>query len=115
MAQLSVEIQFPVHYILKNDLMQNAKNQGQHLISNLNKFQKIKEVRGKGLMIGAETNSKASKIVANCSKRGLLINSPAEKVLRFLPPLTINKKIINNSLKILKSEFCGKQYCHCLG
>ena len=63
----------------------------------------IKEVRGRGLMIGMEMKEKPDKIVKKCMERGLLVNLTAEKVLRFLPPLIITNGIIDNSIEILKS------------
>ena len=44
----------------------------------------------------------AKEIVKKCNENGLLINSPEEKVLRLLPPLIINKDIIDGAIKILK-------------
>ncbi|MDL1970643.1 MAG: acetylornithine transaminase [Candidatus Desulfofervidaceae bacterium] len=54
----------------------------------------IKEVRIRGLMIGVELHQKAAPIVENCLKRGFLINAVQEKVLRFLPPLIIDRGTI---------------------
>src|SRR5581483_7223886 len=44
----------------------------------------------------------AAKIVEDCLKAGLLINATAHKVLRFIPPLTIGKKDIEQGLAILE-------------
>ena len=52
-------------------------------------------------MVGMEMKSKNDNILKKCVDNGLLVNSTAEKVLRFLPPLTINKKIIDKAVKIL--------------
>ena len=48
----------------------------------------VKEIRGKGLMIGIELDSPCGDLVARAFDRGLLINVTAEKVVRLLPHLT---------------------------
>ena len=48
----------------------------------------VKEIRGKGLMIGIELDSPCGDLVARAFDKGLLINVTAEKVVRLLPHLT---------------------------
>ena len=48
----------------------------------------VKEIRGKGLMIGIELDSPCGDLVARALDKGLLINVTAEKVVRLLPHLT---------------------------
>jgi acetylornithine/succinyldiaminopimelate/putrescine aminotransferase len=67
------------------------------------KHKVIKEVRGKGLMIGLELNITCKDIADKCLEKGLLVNCASDNVLRFLPPLIINKKIIDDSVNILDS------------
>ena len=52
-------------------------------------------------MIGVDTKIKAKPLVEKCLKKGLLINSTDENTLRFLPPLIIDKKIIDDSIEII--------------
>ena len=96
---------FTVDCIIKNKLMQNAQKQGEYFIKKISSinYERIKEIRGKGLMIGVETKANAKDIVKKCIEKGLLINSPEDDVLRFLPPLVINKNIIDDSIKILEN------------
>lgn len=93
-----------IEYILKNKLMDNAQKQGEYLIKKLNsiKSMSIKKIRGKGLIIGMEMAEKPDNIIKKCLNQGLLINLTAEKVIRFLPALTITKTIIDDSIEILK-------------
>ena len=49
----------------------------------------VKEIRGKGLMIGIELDSPCTDLVTRAMEKGLLLNVAAEKVIRLLPPLTI--------------------------
>ncbi len=98
---------FTVDFIMSKKLMENAAVQGRHLMDSLSKIgcDSIKEVRGKGLMVGIEMTQSPQQYpqqyVKESADKGLLINLTAEKVLRCLPPLTINKQIIDDSIKIL--------------
>ncbi len=87
--------------VLKN-CVQMGKILFQALQALKGRFPFIREVRGKGLILGMELEFEGSKIVEECMKKGLLINCAAYKVLRFLPPLTINKKEIERGLAILE-------------
>ncbi len=66
------------------------------------RFPFIREVRGKGLILGMELEDNGSHIVEECMQEGLLINCTANKVLRFLPPLIIGKRDIARGLAILE-------------
>ena len=63
----------------------------------------IAEVRGQGLMLGCELKILGADIVRDGLAQGLLINCTQDKVLRFLPPLTITKKEIDIGIKILEN------------
>ena len=62
----------------------------------------IRDVRGKGLIVGMELDVDGTQIVEECMKAGLLINCTAHKVLRFIPPLIIGEKEIERGLGILE-------------
>lgn len=106
---------FTVDYILNNKLIDNAAQQGDYLIKKLISLNRnnIKEIRGKGLIIGIELKNKTKKIdkakeiVEKCNEKGLLLNSPSKNILRFLPPLIINKEIIDDSMEILLETLYG--------
>ena len=67
-----------------------------------NNFGCIREVRGEGLMIGMELDFPGKDLVKASLEAGLLINCANENVLRFLPPLTVSKKEIDQAVEILK-------------
>ena len=50
----------------------------------------VKDIRGKGLMIGIELDSPCTDLVGKAMERGLLINVTVDKVIRLLPPLIIS-------------------------
>ena len=86
--------------------LDNCRQMGKYFFRGLEALQKrfsfIREVRGKGLMIGMELEMEGSKIADSCMQEGLLLNCTAYKVLRFIPPLTIKKKEIDRGLDILE-------------
>ena len=61
----------------------------------------VREVRGKGLMIGIELTQACSPLVALAKDRGLLINVTAEKVIRLLPALTMSDEESDNMVNLL--------------
>ena len=64
----------------------------------------IKEVRGKGLMVGISLDSAAPKEIAQkCVENGLLILTAGTDALRMLPPLTISYDELDKGLNILKT------------
>ena len=94
---------FTIDFIIKKKLMQNASAQGDYLVKKLKaiKSDSIAEIRGKGLMIGMEMKTKSDYVVKKCAEKGLLVNSTAENVVRFLPPLIVTKKIIDDAIDVL--------------
>ncbi|MBI3775635.1 MAG: aspartate aminotransferase family protein [Gammaproteobacteria bacterium] len=68
----------------------------------------VKEIRGKGLMLGIELTHDCRKLTALALERGLLINVTHEKVIRLLPPLVISDAEadqIVDGVSLLVSEF----------
>jgi len=66
---------------------------------------KIKEIRGLGLMVGMELQEEGQEIVKKCLEEGVLINCTAKKVLRFLPPLIVEKEEIDYLIGVLNKIF----------
>ena len=79
----------------KGDLMQSTIRGWKH--------PKITEIRGCGLMIGADITVEAWPILEACLAQGLLVLSAGKNTLRFLPPYTINDAEIAEGLAILKA------------
>jgi acetylornithine/N-succinyldiaminopimelate aminotransferase len=61
----------------------------------------IREVRGKGLLIGMELKREGDPIVRACLGKGMLINCAAGNVLRFIPPLILQRKDIDQLVDVL--------------
>lgn len=86
--------------IFENDLVSFVANYGEYLIQKLNEFKelnpdKIKEIRGKGFMIGIEISGSGKDIVDQMRERNILINSTNENTIRLLPPLITTKTEID--------------------
>jgi acetylornithine/N-succinyldiaminopimelate aminotransferase len=67
----------------------------------------IKEVRGRGLMIGMELSIPGKQIVLDAIEQGLLMNCTHDTVLRMLPPYIITEKEIDRGIRILNKVFKG--------
>jgi len=94
-----------INVIIEENLVENARETGNYLINRLgelkNKYRFIKDVRGKGLMVGMELEFPGNSIVDACLSRGLIINCTVENVLRFLPPLITTNKDVDMAIEIL--------------
>jgi acetylornithine aminotransferase len=84
-----------VNTIAQQQLCDNAKQQGDRLlgefINQLSGLSIVKEIRGRGLMIGIELTQPCGELVDQARDQGLLINVAAGNVIRLLPPLIIDK------------------------
>ncbi|HCS25843.1 MAG TPA: aspartate aminotransferase family protein [Spongiibacteraceae bacterium] len=86
-------------------LIDNAEAMGQRLLDGLRERlannKGVIKVRGKGLMIGIQMAGSCGELVAQALEAGLLINVTADKVVRLLPPLTINEQEIQGLIDTL--------------
>jgi acetylornithine aminotransferase/acetylornithine/N-succinyldiaminopimelate aminotransferase len=69
------------------------------------KYGFVKDVRGKGLLIGMELDFEGKDIVTACLREGFLINCTMGNVLRFMPPLIISEEEIDQLLDALDGIF----------
>ena len=93
--------------ILKKGFLQNVKKLSIFFHTELNKIKEqfpeiIKEVRGKGLLIGLQLNFDQTKFIQLLMENRLLTIRAAENVIRILPPLNVKKSEINFALKIIR-------------
>jgi acetylornithine/N-succinyldiaminopimelate aminotransferase len=92
--------------LVKGGVLKNCVQMGKYLVKSLEALKKrfsfIREIRGKGLLIGVELAIDGGKIAETCMQEGLLLNCTASKVLRFAPPLTITKREIDRAIALLE-------------
>jgi acetylornithine/N-succinyldiaminopimelate aminotransferase len=94
-----------INVILDENLLSQSKENGSYFQSKLNFLKEdhgiVEEVRGSGLMLGMELDVECGGIVNDMREEGVLINCAAGKVLRFVPPLVIEKEQIDTVSCIL--------------
>ncbi len=83
--------------------LQDVCEKGDYIRKQVSGFAGVQSVRGKGLMIGIDLETKqAGDVAKRCCEKGLLILT-AKSALRMLPPLTITYEEIDKGLSILES------------
>jgi predicted acetylornithine/succinylornithine family transaminase len=95
-----------------NIIIPAVEQLGLHFLQGLEKlkgkYSFVKDVRGKGLLIGMELDFPGKDIVTACIKEGLLINCTMDTVLRFMPPLIITEEEIDRLLETLDGIFAKR-------
>ena len=86
--------------------LNNVKKSSKYFFSNLNMLKEkypniIKEIRGRGLLIGAQLHTDQTKFIKKLMDNRLLTIRAAENVVRILPPLNVKTKEIDIALKII--------------
>lgn len=92
--------------LIDGNLMENAKKIGAYLQSKFEEYKAkypnlIKEVRGRGLILGMELTRPGREIANECLDYGAIINCTAGNVLRFVPPLNITKAHVDELISVL--------------
>ena len=97
--------------LLTDGWLEHCRNMGNYFMARLEELKKrhacIKEVRGLGLIIGVELDRPGAPVLEACVQRGFLINCAQEKVLRFVPPLVVTKKEIDQLIEALDAVLDG--------
>jgi len=93
--------------VLKKGFLSNVQKIAKYLHAELSKLQRefpkvIKEVRGQGLLVGLQMQKDQTKFIKKLMDNRLLTIRAGENVIRLLPPLTVNKKEIDQAVTILK-------------
>ena len=93
--------------IFKKGFLKNLKKVSKYFYKELDKIKKdypkiIKEIRGKGLLIGIQLHFDQTKFIKSLEKNYLLTIRAADYVIRVLPPLNVKKNEIDLALKIIK-------------
>ena len=94
--------------IFDDDFLQEVGRKGCKWWGSLEEIKKahpdrISEIRGMGLMIGMEFNEPCKDILPIARRHGLIFNCTAEKVLRFLPPLTVADEELDEGAELLRA------------
>ena len=87
---------------LTDELLADVRERGARLTAGLASLPAVIEVRGRGLMLGAELDRPAGPVVDAARERGLVVGSAGETVLRLTPPLTISTGELEHALELLQ-------------
>jgi len=91
--------------IEKENLMQNAEEVGNYLMEEITKIPELKNLRGKGLMIGFDVAGKLKDLKKNLLYKHKIFTGEAKpNVIRLLPSLALTKNDADKFLKALKEE-----------
>ena len=83
--------------LVDEKMVQRSRELGEYFKGRLQRIESehIKEVRGKGLFIGVELHTRARRFCETLQERGILCKETHDNVIRFAPPLVINKDEID--------------------
>lgn len=95
---------------IENDnLLTNVRNVGDYFIQRLRtlkeKYSFVKEVRGRGCIIGLELENSFEGIHLQLIEEGLIVNCTSDTVIRFLPPYIITNDDVDTAIEILDKVF----------
>ena len=99
--------------LTQDKLVENSANMGKLFREGLEQLKEkhsvIREVRGKGLMIGVELKFEVRDILMEGIEKGLLLLYSGRNILRLLPPLVITQEDVTKSLEILDVLFTNEE------
>ncbi len=93
--------------IVEEKLVENSSKMGEYFVQKLKEIpsKHVKEVRGRGLLIGVELKPEAKGARRFCvalQNKGILAKETHENVIRFAPPLIITKEIIDEAMVAIR-------------
>ena len=88
------------------DILRQAQEKGKWLMDEIKSLDRsdIREIRGKGLMIGVDFTCETKPLVQKMLEKGVLANATAGTVLRLVPPLNISFGDLKKVMKVLKES-----------
>ena len=84
-------------------LVDRSARMGRYLVDKLEglELEAVREIRGKGLMVGMELAVKCGPVVDYARENGVLLNCTSDSVLRFVPPLVITQEQIDRVIDVV--------------
>jgi acetylornithine/LysW-gamma-L-lysine aminotransferase len=68
---------------------------------------RVRDVRGRGLMVGMELRERVGPVVAGLRERGLLTVAAGATVVRFLPPLVVSAAEVDRAVELVAEELAA--------
>jgi acetylornithine/N-succinyldiaminopimelate aminotransferase len=87
---------------IDEELLANARAMGERLASGLRELPGVSEVRGAGLLIGADVAGAAVDVAARALEQRLLITTCGTNSIRLTPPLTVSARLVDQALATLR-------------
>ena len=87
---------------IDEELLANVSTIGERLAAGLRELPGVCEVRGAGLLIGAEVEGSAAEVVAAALEHKLLVTTCGSSSIRLTPPLTVSAGLVDQALATLK-------------
>ncbi|TVR78520.1 MAG: aspartate aminotransferase family protein [Chitinophagaceae bacterium] len=100
--------------IEKEKLLNSATEKGKLITDSFKKMQQqfpeIKEIRGRGLMIGVEFTFETKELISDLLHEGIIANATSGNVLRLVPPLNISNEDIHQIVNTIEKLLAEKKY-----
>lgn len=94
-----------INELLDRKLSDNAKKMGEYFMNKLKDLPHVRDVRGKGLLVGIEFDLPIGlDIKHNCIDRKLLVTLIGTSIIRMVPPLILTKADCDKAYEILKES-----------
>jgi acetylornithine/N-succinyldiaminopimelate aminotransferase len=87
---------------IDEELLANVRAMGERLTSGLCELPGISEVRGAGLLIGADVEAVAADVAAKALEQRLLVTTCGTNSIRLTPPLTVSAGLVDQALATLR-------------
>jgi predicted acetylornithine/succinylornithine family transaminase len=88
---------------IDGDLLADVRARGAQLAAGLAALPAVREVRGRGLLLGAVLDRPVGPVVDACREHGLLVLSAGPEVLRLTPPLVVSAEEVEHALRTIES------------
>ena len=102
-----------VETVINKQFLKEVEAKGKYLVTQLEKelqdISIIKEIRGKGLMVGIECSEEVAPFIKKLLNKGVLVLSAGTHVLRLLPPLIVTYEEIDKIVKMIKHALSGDE------
>jgi predicted acetylornithine/succinylornithine family transaminase len=97
--------------VLDDKVAERAGRMGRYLMDGLRRLASsrsdVREVRGRGLLIGMELTRAAAPVMDACREAGVLVLTAGEKVLRLAPPLIVGERDADRALGVIAEALAG--------
>jgi len=98
--------------LLDEGLLARGAQAGRYFLEKLQvlkeKHGSIRDVRGRGLLLGLEMDREVAGILTRCLEKGLLAATAGSQVVRFVPPLVVTEAEIDRAVEILDAVLEGR-------